>query len=242
MICECWRTLRRPLNGHYVICLMPRRLVSLVAGVSLLLCVAVGTAWVRSLTIEDRWFFSPTAPVPTALAATDVEDPDRVVPVVTQRTLSCSEGRVRIIKMVSEEQYLMPAGYWSAGVELLRTRFPRQDDEHWQLLGFEYRHRLARYSGVGVWKSRSNVDTGETSMAIPLWFLFVITAALPAVVAARWIRRGRRSRMPGLCAACGYDLRASAERCPECGMSFGAAIRPADNPTLQRTGAAARPL
>ena len=54
---------------------------------------------------------------------------------------------------------------------------------------------------------------------VPYWLLLLIFAPLPlwvgTVYRARRIRASRRKR--GLCAACGYDLRASPGRCPECG-------------------------
>jgi hypothetical protein len=54
----------------------------------------------------------------------------------------------------------------------------------------------------------------------PAW-LAIPTAVLPSVWVVRWARRFRHADgiAMGRCAACGYDLRASPERCPECGTA-----------------------
>jgi hypothetical protein len=54
------------------------------------------------------------------------------------------------------------------------------------------------------------------ALLLPPWLVVAITGLLPSWWLLRAIRvRGRRLR--GLCASCGYDLRASPDRCPECG-------------------------
>jgi len=77
------------------------------------------------------------------------------------------------------------------------------------------------------WQSHRDNQTVEWgpvadwSVGLPCWVLLAATAVLPArrsIQVARSIRRRRQANQPkGICARCGYDLRATPNRCPECG-------------------------
>jgi hypothetical protein len=60
---------------------------------------------------------------------------------------------------------------------------------------------------------------------MPLWLIVLATAAVPAWWVFR--RAGQQWQgVAGLCPACGYDLRASPGRCPECGTPAAAGVTP----------------
>jgi hypothetical protein len=54
------------------------------------------------------------------------------------------------------------------------------------------------------------------NLVLPWWLLAGTLLVLPIAWYARR-RRDRRRARTGACAVCGYDLRATPERCPECG-------------------------
>jgi hypothetical protein len=77
------------------------------------------------------------------------------------------------------------------------------------LSGKRYEDGAEGGSGHSYW--------GTVYMITFPYYLFALTAALlPAIETWKWWKRRRRVRL-GRCLCCGYDLRASKDRCPECG-------------------------
>jgi hypothetical protein len=72
---------------------------------------------------------------------------------------------------------------------------------------------------VGYWPDKPIPNTHLISCRY--WLLTIVLAALPVgrglrYGVRRWRVRGRG--LNGTCLRCGYDLRATPDRCPECGM------------------------
>jgi hypothetical protein len=56
------------------------------------------------------------------------------------------------------------------------------------------------------------------ALAVPHWALAVCLAAMPTLAVLQSWRCGKRRQL-GLCPQCSYDLRATPDRCPECGTA-----------------------
>ena len=104
---------------------------------------------------------------------------------------------------------------WPADEGWKRRAMPAQPvawPHRWALLGFGY-WNAALPTGPGGGGMRM------TGVKIPHWFVAWVFMLPPAGWARRaWLaRRARRRLASQLCVACGYDVRASTEHCPECG-------------------------
>jgi hypothetical protein len=87
-------------------------------------------------------------------------------------------------------------------------------------LNSSWRPKLThRFLGV-EWDRRFDGKASHTTwtLVVPHAYLLILTAMLPAIRCLQSARRKRRIRA-GFCARCGYDLRATPNLCPECGVT-----------------------
>jgi hypothetical protein len=70
---------------------------------------------------------------------------------------------------------------------------------------------------TGFWVPRSNRGwMNRNAVSVPYWSLATTMTIILLAMLQRRLRARQRHR-EGLCPVCGYDLRATPDRCPECG-------------------------
>jgi hypothetical protein len=182
-----------------------RKLFNLATAISLVLCVATVVLWVRSYWRHDLVWCTL---YPSGYNSFWSDNPPDYI-------FASLRGEM----MVGPEGATIAS--WRAHPRLdwiwVARTFPEGDHR-----GYLNRYQnpiLARF-GLGY----SNPANGYWYVVFPHWFIATITALLPTCWLIRRLAARRRTKA-GRCPVCGYDLRATPERCPECGRLADSAAR-----------------
>jgi hypothetical protein len=189
--------------------LVIRRPISFISALSLLLCFLTVVLWVHShfvlMTVSRHARMASATPY---------------IPMARQYDITVCRGQLRLVvytdKLYRVESQRQRIDWADSNVDLV-------PDHPTGFAG----ESLSDTSDTSSWflDDRGNfIHSGDSTthldhnwqVSVPLWFVTIVFLILPAT---RFASRRRRSRRAagGCCPTCGYDLRASKDRCPECG-------------------------
>jgi hypothetical protein len=178
---------------------MKRHLLNLMTALSGLLCLAACVLWARSYWRGDVAGFAGGPPPPAVSSEWFVRSNYGVLYFARNQSFGQGWGHEpRPLHWMSHE----PDRVFSQTV--VQQRSPRFACGPFSLGGMD----RPTMSHVGF--------------TVPHWFFAALAAVLPVL----WIRQFWRRRSPpaGTCTRCGYDLRATPCRCPECGATVSGAV------------------
>lgn len=173
---------------------MKRRLFTILSAVSITLCAAMIGLWVRSYWRCDM--LTGGANTPPSIRAWSISSENGCVSVdwAALTILIRTEG-ILPLDMITKEE--------TQGFHWTTTRSFRP---HNVIRG------LARFGWRGFLDDKLHFRTAVYGLVFPYWLPLLLASIYPAI----WIRQKRleqrRGRL-GCCLSCGYDLRASADRC-----------------------------
>ncbi len=202
-------------------------MLNALAALSLLVCIAACALWLRGYFIGDAIYVN----------LPQFGDP------LADNTVSIRSGRGGVA--VSVQRWAA----WESG-----TRRPSRNELHPRRVVratfspfYPYALNRTIFKRFGFELSRVSETPGANSVGSGMidQFNFVapagVIAAIAAILPVWWVRRWRRDKARGraaarFCVVCSYDLRATPERCPECGTVPAAAVPHSG----QRSGVARR--
>jgi hypothetical protein len=180
---------------------MKRHVLNLLTALSLLLCVAACVLWVRSYRVHSVIVWTEHTRAGSVW-----------------RRVHSTHGGLSYEWLQFVDKPAKPPGpkvehtgpdYEESPADVSRYAFG-----NWTLRRYLLGFALHRYPGGN---SYGSFDTYHWEVIVPYWLVVAVTA-VPAVRLTGRLRRRRRARA-GHCPSCDYDLRATPDRCPECGTA-----------------------
>jgi hypothetical protein len=181
---------------------MRRKLFTILAGMSAVLCAALCVMWTRSNATGTVFGYEIDVVV-------DGSPGWEGSPRISRRSYYLAiDTHSMAYAVYREELFDTPHG-WRFFHNDYASGDPGVVAPDLRFFGFEY--RSAEYQPTQAAESLRE-------WTVPYWFLVLILAVPPAIAVTTALR-ARQRRRHGLCPACGYDLRATPDRCPECGVA-----------------------
>ncbi len=185
-------------------------LLTAVTAISFLLAIATGILWIQSGRVQDELIYYMIDSPNRSTTFCRIRSSRGLLSVSTSNMYYASREQIRFIDPTQPSYNPgsdMPTWGWSRNASAGTPYHPQ--GSFWNQRGFRFTFpRWIPSPTPGRWR--------VGSFWMPHWFLLLICLILPGLSFRRRLRRLHRARL-NLCARCGYDLRASPERCPECG-------------------------
>lgn len=173
---------------------MRRRLPTFFVAASAILCIASCVLYVRSYRVAGGRLWTTVADV------------------AKTRLILVRRGEIEFHQFIHRAWVKSPSEEWisepAEPAESYVSPSGLKVKSSWSFLGFEYRHAS---------EPRSNLLKDQLDVKAPLWLLVIATMLPPLLLVRNRVRQNMRCHGAHRCVICGYDLRATPRRCPECG-------------------------
>jgi hypothetical protein len=185
------------------------------AGVSLFLCVAVVVVWIDSYYQTLAWRWNHYVSSSNVVRSDGWCSADGRLGVCVIQTRNNLGPVVSIERDSSKEKLLYRDGWgteYQTGMRLQR-KWIYPTHNWWERNVIFVRSQYSE-------SPRLMITSSSYTVAVSYWVLFMVSGMWPGLWMWCWWRRRARPTA-GVCSKCGYDLRASPDRCPECGAVAG---------------------
>ena len=181
-------------------------LLRALTGLSLILLLVLTGIWMRSLRIVDEVDYAVPWKSSVTMNGTAVG-------------LGSWNGHLEILLEYSRQStstVIQPRQGYRWTHCLLRQYAAPQDNPTWHFCGFYKAESLSFFNMALI--DINKPDAVTKYFGIPDWLIAGLLILPPGLWLRGFLKRRRQHRL-GHCAKCGYDLRATPDRCPECGTT-----------------------